>query len=92
MRRTETFSFSSLVCLMLNARPTLLHGRLRQGSPYLFMREQIASFSDLALVVYQVAEGGNIMLRPVFAFLLPGSIVLCILPAPIELIDFLLGL
>ena len=32
------------------------------------------------------------MLGAVFAFQLPGSIVLRILPAPVELIDFLLGL
>ena len=31
------------------------------------------------------------MLGPVFAFLLPSAIILCVLPAPIEFIDLLLG-
>ena len=56
------------------------------------MREQFVSISDLALVVYQVAERGNIMLGPILAFHLPGFIVLRILPAAIKLVDFLFRL
>ena len=44
----------------------------------------------MALVVHQVTQRGNIMLGPVFAFQLPSAIILRVLPASIELVDFLL--
>lgn len=42
-------------------------------------------------MVYNVTEGGYIMLGSVFTFQLPCAIVLCILPASVELVDILLG-
>lgn len=47
--------------------------------------------SDLTVMVDQVAQGGH-QLRSVLRFGLPRLVVLCVLPAAVELVYFLLVL
>lgn len=48
--------------------------------------------SDLSVVVNEIAQRRHIVPGTVLVLELPSLIVLCILPAPIEFIYFLLGL